>query len=288
MRLRFKGYVFLFVIVIGIFFSIYYYMSLKTDKRKKDLNYNISVLVQTGPKKEALKSVYLEEILELSIDKPSNFFNFDEKKAQLKLLSNPLIKDAFVKKIKPNTIYVDYSIQTPIAKFLDFNNIAIDETGSCFPFFPFYSPKNLPEIYLNDENIDPNKLFAKAIKTEKVDLALYLLKLLNNYDKSSFEIKRIDLSNVDSKSYGKKEIVIFLDHILKININSKIYTLIFPRILRLNPDSFEEQMGNYFNLNSKMLDDYKKQIRLDDSFPLMSVFGKKIVDLRIEKMAFID
>ena len=53
-----------------------------------DLHYQLHTVIQTGPEKEALPTLYLMELLELSMDKPQNYVTFDEKVAEKKILQS--------------------------------------------------------------------------------------------------------------------------------------------------------------------------------------------------------
>ena len=287
MRLTFKGYVIISFFLLILSSSFFVFSAYSKSQKKKDPIYNLKVIVQTGSKKEALKSMYLAELLNLSVDKPVNYFSFNEKEATAVLLKSPLIKKACVKKIKPATVYVDYEIREPIAKFQDYKNLAVDKEGFIFPLSPFFSPRNLPEIYLHDEAIDSKKLFSSCVKTSKMQLALSILDFFNSIKEKNFSLKKIDLSNLDAKSYGRREMVITLEHSLKVK-NNKEAILIFPHILRLGQANYKQQVLNYFALNEKIMQDYRRQIANSDMTKGSVTFNKKVIDLRINKLAFID
>ena len=130
------------------FFLLRYYKNF-TVERSQNAAFRLETIIQTGDKKEALKTVYLAELMGLSYDRPSNYYTFDTKEAEMKLCKSPFIKSAIVKKLKPKTIYVDYTVREPIAWVGDYENVAIDREGRIFPVFPFFSPKKLPKIFLH-------------------------------------------------------------------------------------------------------------------------------------------
>ena len=115
---------------------------------RRDPRNHLTQIVQTGLQKEALKTVYLAELVGLSIDRPAAYFDFDPKKAEMRLLKSPLIKQAKVMLLPPSTLAVDYTVRQPIALLYDCENAAIDEEGRIFPVSPYLSPKNLPQLYL--------------------------------------------------------------------------------------------------------------------------------------------
>ena len=135
------------VFSIGAHKGIKYWFSQKKEAATPNV---VEYIVQTGPCKEALDSEYLIEVLDLSVDKPALFKTFDTKAAEDKLYADSLIEQVAVKKIKPNMVYIDYTLRKPIAKASDFYNAALDKEGVLFPIHPFFSPKKLPEIYLGE------------------------------------------------------------------------------------------------------------------------------------------
>jgi hypothetical protein len=214
--------------------------------------YEIQSIIQTGPEKEALPTIYLAELLNLSRDLPQNYFTFDEKKAEKRLLTSPVIEKAIVKKIKPNTIYIDYEVFRPIALWGDNSNLAIDEKGHVFPIEPYFSPKRLPEIYFGKQEIE----------REKLEIALAILIYFDK--RSTFEetiIKMIDVSEALHESFGKREVVITLEE--------KGQTW----YLRLTPHKFPEELNNFITLKRSYMTSSK---------------GKKVVDLRLAKVAYVE
>ncbi|BBI18369.1 FtsQ-type POTRA domain-containing protein [Neochlamydia sp. S13] len=77
--------------------GLIYYKYIKRQ-RLYNSQYNIVAIAQTTPDKEPLKTAYLAELLNLSIDQPTNIFRFNTQAAQQKLLNSPLITHAYVKK----------------------------------------------------------------------------------------------------------------------------------------------------------------------------------------------
>ena len=75
-----------------------YYQHISAQSAQDD-RYEIIAIVQTCPQNETLKGVYLAELLNLSVDQPTNLFRFKTKEAVRKLLQCPMIKNASVKKI---------------------------------------------------------------------------------------------------------------------------------------------------------------------------------------------
>lgn len=202
------------------------------DQKQKFKHSYLSTIVQTGPQKEALKTDYLVQLLDLSLDRPRKMKDFDLKEGEQKLLSSPVIKEAELKTLDLGTLYIDYSIRQPIALLYDFENRAIDEECAVFPLIPFFSPKNLPEIYLGVSN-------TKIKGDPKVDLALDILKLVTDPSvKDQLNVRRIDVSKAFEKSFGRQEIVVLVeDELISIFETGQIHYFL-PQYLRLSRKNY--------------------------------------------------
>ncbi|MBS0649779.1 MAG: hypothetical protein JSR93_01330 [Verrucomicrobia bacterium] len=257
----------------------------------------IQTMVQTGPQREALKTEYLAELLGISADFPPLAANFDLKAAELKLRACPLIADAQVKLLKPSTLYVDYTIRQPVAWAGDYENIAIDKAGYLFPFRPFFSPKNLPEIYMglgpfgeqSEESDKPVAEWNQPLAGKYAELALNLLNLLNEPQvQELFTVKRIDVSKAFSESYGTREIILIAEDLIPINSNGKQIQYLFPKILRLSTKNYAAELGNYLKLRPQLIENQRAGIKLspDDNGTIRQ--KETIIDFRIPNLAFID
>ncbi len=239
-------------------------------QNKKDLNLDVD---------------YLAELLDLSFDKPTNIFTFDENEAQKKLLKSPIIVDAKAKKMKPDCVFVDYTLRKPIAILHDFENTLIDQDCYIFPKDPFFKDQNFCKIYLN---LDEFKGFEK-IDTKEAKLAIDILnKLKTSGFADAIKITMLDTSRAYLQSYGKREIVLQIDEIVKINKEQKKTEFVFPKILRLSNTNFLEQISNYASLRKKIIKDYENQAVNFEATPGIVRFSPKTIDLRISKLAFID
>lgn len=246
----------------------------------------IRAIVQTGPQKEALKTGYLAELLELSDDKPTLSSDFDTKQAVQKLSSSPVISEAEVKIQEPGILYIDYTTRQPIALLLDYENVALDKEGYPFPVAPFFTPKKLPEIYLGmDEEIEWNQ----PIKGEKIELAFSLLELINGPIVSDlFNVKRIDVSNAFEMSYGRREIVLFTQDEIYNTYKGKEVRYVVPRILRLPAKKFSQELGNYLKFREQRLEKERLELTAPPDEQTVVHCPTIIIDLRIPQLAFID
>ncbi len=252
----------------------------RTEKLQSGV-YQISSIIQTGPEKEALKTSYLAELLGLSADIPMQLYGLNLKKAEQQLTSSPLIANAKVKRLPPSTLYIDYEVRKPIARLSDFNNTAIDREGYLFPIDPFFSPKRLPEIYLG---LPANTGW--HVKSPYFDLALEILQFLETAPwKEGLRIKRIDVSNAFAPSLGQREVVLFTEEELSVRKENGEVICVFPKILRLAPKDYTQQLSNFFALRRTMMEDYRKQVAtLEEG----GRFAPRIIDLRIPQLAFVE
>ena len=250
--IRTVGSLFVFT---ALAFSIYRMLRWMEVERLLNPNYILTQIIQTGPVKEALPTVLLAELIDLSVDHPTNYYALDEKKAEAKLLNCPVIARASVKKIKPNTVYIDYELRRPVALYADFENMAIDEQRRLFPLIPYFTPKQLPEIVLGEHR------FHEMVTGEKIELAFQVLEMLVLAKIQEHAIiKRIDVSKAFSASYGKREIVVVLEQ-----KSERHY-------LRLTQKSLASGVANYLSL-------------IEGLDPVSTT---RVIDLRIEKLAYIE
>jgi hypothetical protein len=211
--------------------------------------YCIHKLIQKRPPSDFLKTPYLAQLLHLSCEKKTSLSQFDFKKAEKELISSFVIKRATIKKIKPDTLYIDYTMRHPIAYLADMSNTAIDEEGFLFPFAPFYTPKYLPEIYFGtpfQENI-----WGTQIEAEKMTIVKEILTKFPNQC-----LSWMDLSKLSAPSLGQREIVIEIEN----------------HLLRLSTLEFKKEIYRYFLLKNDCLKKLKNRC---------------IIDLRLPEVAYI-
>lgn len=272
--------------------ALYFYHYVKV-KKMRDEKFNIVAIAQTSSDSESLKTLYLSELLNLSIDRPSNLYRFNTKEAKKKLLASSLIKAAHVKKIPPGTIFVEYTLRKPIAFLGDYTNTAIDADGVLFPFKPFFSPKNLPEIYLGLSSLgeegeasnEEGGKWGSPLYGLKAKLALTIYQLITKYSCSeNMQLMRIDTSKAFALSYGQRHIVVMLEERLEREIGGHSVLVFYPKILRLSTDNFSQEIANFLTLNPIL---NKKALKTpwEDSKAIHKM-PATVIDLRVPHVAY--
>ena len=263
------------------------------EAHKHNPAYNIVALVQTSAELEGLRTVYLAELLNLSIDHPTNLYAFDAKAAREKLMASPLIKEAAVKKIRPGTIHVDYVLRKPVAFLSDFGNTLIDAERVIIPFKPFFTPKKIPEIYLgldrakdDSGELLPEVSLGRPLQCPSIELAFTLFNFaINSCCDESSTLLSIDVSKAFAPSYGQRQIVMVFEDRIQRLIDGRPVFNVYPRIVRLAPDSYRQQLANYLVLRS-----YLRQQEKAGAGTEKLVLGKAavmIIDMRLSELAFI-
>lgn len=249
-----------------------YFISVR-ERRLHDEQYRIAAIVQNAGQKEPLKTAYLAELLNLSLDKPVNIYRFDVKAAEARLMASPVIKKAEVRKILPGTLYVQYEIRTPLMLLGNYTNTVIDNNGYRFPLRPFFTPKRLSTLYIKPSR-DEQTIWGSTIQDdESLAMAIRIQNLFKKYGREDLFIKQIDLSHLKSDSYGQRQIVLILQKLiydpLDLENEKKIY-------VRLSPDHYRQGLINFFNLYEKLL---RNELTMhNDRF---------VIDFRVPHLAFI-
>ena len=229
----------------------------KVREQKTSPKFAITHIIQTGPSKKALPTDTLAKFMDLSIDQPTNLYRFPLKAAEIKLCDHPLIESAKIKRIKPNSLFIDYALRAPLARIGDYSNTAVDQNGVLFPLEPYLTPKNLPEIVFGMSFDEP--IWGKKVD---LDLALDLFEFVSQFEE--LDLKRIDFTDLKAESYGKRGITLILSH------GSR------DRILRLSHKEHRKELSRYMQLQRALGDESADNLK-----------PAQVIDLRIEDLAFI-
>lgn len=244
------------VIVICLFFGarlLYFYIQ---RERALDEKYKIVAIVQKSHSRDVVATPYLAELMQLSSDQPVNLYSFDPQKAARTLQSLQIFKKVKIQALQPGIVCIDYTLRSPVAMIADFENRAIDGSGKyLFPMEPFFTPKNIPEIYLG------------SFEQKRIDFAFEVMKFVKkSFDQekgsSSFFLKRIDVSPAFAKS-ANREIILFVQE----GSDKECY-------VRLNSTTYQDDFSRFFQLLPTL-----KQVNQEADL--------YIVDLRIDRLALV-
>jgi hypothetical protein len=254
-----------------------YFLHLK-ERRIHDEQYHIVAIIQSTPLADALKTVYLAEILDLSLDRPINLYQFNTSEAVQILLRHPLIKSATIKKILPGTLYIDYQMRVPVAYVGDLSNTAIDEEGYLLPFRPFFTPKRLPTLYLGLEKKECQ--WGNCLKNlPSLTLAFGLLEQFKELKEEKYNLKQVDVMQALADSYGQRQVILMVEECVQED-NSSAKRQIY---LRLSSDHTEQDLTNFrtlMNVEFEKKDVLFAKANAQDHHPI-------IIDFRIPHLAFI-
>lgn len=250
-----------------------YYLRVR-ERRYHDEQYKIVAIVQSTPQGDALKTVHLAEVLDLSLDKPVNLYQFNIKESTQKLLSLSVIKMAAMKKMLPGTLYLEYLMRKPYAFVGEFTNTVIDEEGFLFPFRPFFTPKYLPILYLGLSQEECQ--WGNCVKElPTVQLAFDLICQWEALHSDRFHLKHLDVTQAFEENYGKRQVVMLLKE-----KNGKWLEkdLDIPIFLRLSADHIEQDLRNFMTLQNVYFEGRGKERGKEKTI---------VIDFRIPHLAFI-
>jgi hypothetical protein len=229
--------------------SAVFMLSLLFYKHKSKRADLCTYIAQTGPRKEALSLDYLAALLELPLDRPVFLSDLDLKAIHHRLLAQPVIAEAIVTRERGGVLLIDYTLRAPIAFLGDFPNLAMDREGCCFPFFPFFTPKNIPTVYLGLEALPSFPLRGK-----KINLALAFFQMWEKSFPRPFpKLVSIDLSHFSRPCLlASREIVLTA----KTKKGDTHY-------LRLSPDIDKDPFKRYAMIADQWEGDFTFDLRID-------------------------
>lgn len=219
----------------------------------------IQRIVQSGPQYCAFHTAFFAEALGLATDLPTFFYSFDSREAEKKLLETHLFKEVIVKKVKPNTLFIEYAPRCPIAYLGEYSNTALDEEGRLFPFTPFFTPKKLPLVFwgneLSEKQIEGG-IWGKNLSEEKMTIVRNLFFLFPDV-----QLKSIDLATIHAPTLGQRQMIVVLER------NKQKH------ILRLTPKNYLLEIQNYFKLLETGLLGKEEVCTVDLRLPQVAYFS---------------
>ena len=233
--------------------------------KQSDPRFKVIAISQSNTKMEFLDTAYLAELLELSTDRPINLYRFNTQEAEKILEKEPLIKKATVSRIPPGTLLIDATIRMPKVFLGNFSNMAIDAEGVLIPFKPFFTPKRLPEIILEEKEVQ-GLHWGNKLESASFNLAMDVLQAIQQ-DSSALSVKLIDMKHAFSTQYGQKEIIVVVEKDFQDASIPKIH------YLRLSTKNFKQELSYYGALFQHL-----------DLEMLKSI---SIIDLRVPETAYL-
>lgn len=188
-----KAVVLSLVLISGVPWGSYFAYKMYKSHLEQDNRYILKAIVTKSDGYNVLPSAFFSEKLGLSIDRPINLYSFPISKAEERLMAFHVFKKVKISRIPPSSLLIEYELRNPQFLLATLSNTAVDAEGIVFPYYPFFTPKKLPELRLNGD-----------IKWgDKLDVAIPL-KLLEEMPR----VTGIDLSKMDLDSLGEREIAL--------------------------------------------------------------------------------
>jgi hypothetical protein len=100
------------------------------------------------------------------------------------------------------------------------------------------------------------------------------------------ELLRVDVSNAFSDSWGRREVVLVINDRELYMQDDKLVTLVFPRILRLSTQNYEEDLKKYSLIKDTLKVSSIEKVDLKNAKNIVKLPGL-IVDLRIQDLAYV-
>ncbi len=200
----------LFLCFLPILVVIKTIQNREEKKIESDL-FELKAIIQTGPRKRALPSQYLLQQMGISNNTHKNIYSLDVDKLKKMLISHPVILDAMVDIIPPDTLYVDYTVRDPKLVLGNWENTAVDTDLTFFPLYPYYTPKKLPKVFISDIN---EVKWGEKSRSSELNLTIELVK---NWEDPLYSrgiaIREVDVSHAFIPKLGDREIVFLLEKI---------------------------------------------------------------------------
>lgn len=273
---------------LALFGAVCFWKEQQRRSRIQDSAYRLTTIVQTGPEKSPLPTKYLAEVLGLSRDVPVSLYSLDLEECARKLEASPYIEKALCKRLPPNALYIEYTVRHPIAYLADYDNMAISAEGYLFPIAPFFGrEESLPEIYLGlpsfesppDSQGRSGGTWTEPVQNRYWTLALQVLEDAKKVlDPSVMRLLRIDVSQSFADSSGQREIVLCTEE------RVGAFAL-FPKIVRLHPQKYSEEIDLFLALCQKLQKAYVPQLA---QLKEPKRFTSRIVDLRLPQLGFVE
>lgn len=190
----------------------------------------LTTLIQKTPTIQMLSPRFFSNYLGLNPSgKNIDIRKLDISKINKKLKAFPIFKTIEAEFTKEGELFVSYHLRNPQFRLKDFTNCAVDEEGFVIPLSSFYTPKNLPHLYLGLQELDFSK-------NHQINLANQIINffVINNLDQLSVTL--IDLSRLNSKLKSHQEVIVTIEFLDK------------KHFLRIHPQIIDKALIRYVSL----------------------------------------
>ncbi len=199
------------------------------ERYKNQPHYRITKIAHEVLSDIHLPEGFFAEYLHLSKEDPPFLYKWNQEEGNRMLRECPLLEEGSLHLTPPDTLHITYRVRTPCALLYDTPNMAIDKSGVCFPFAPFFSPKRLPFLTIGEGD--------RVI--EKRKCALQILSLAQQcLHKEEWSPSLVDVAHLFSEKEAEREIVLLVQHDWK---EEKMY-------LRLRWENKEEALAHFLVL----------------------------------------
>lgn len=254
--------------------------------RKTSATFAIRHIKQIGPEKEALRTNYLCELLNLAQDDPQNLYSFDLEKAKEELLKSPVIKSATLSILPSDTLCIEYEVYKPVAYLHESSNTAIDAKGMAFPVVPYLSEKRLPYVYLGIQENQAESLWGKTLVGHHLEQALELLQLFEQPRyQECFQVSFLDVSSITSPHYGQREVIVKLEDRTTFSHEGQVFTHSFPRFIRFPVKGLQVQLENYLQMRPYLAE--RQMTKMAGAQEKSSGKRPLVIDMRLSDLAFV-
>jgi|GEM_PF-3320736 len=215
----------------GLFFGCFFLMQWSAKLQRAS---GIEKIVLHTQESELLSPQLFAYYLGLSANTLTPLVDFDLSPAKSELLQKLPLKSIRLKKRKPDQLWIAYELKRPLAILGNASNTLIDTEGSLMPYKPFYSPKKIPTIYLQQE---------RQMQEEELACCKRIFALLEDR-----ELTILDLRWICHASKAKRGVVVAL------GTEGATHTL------RLTVEGYEEELLAYLQLKKRFLESNRPYI----------------------------
>lgn len=209
--------------------SYLFYRGIKKKNETRNPRYLLRRVFINSPQEEHVPPDLFLHLLKDNIDRVS-LYDIRLSNLEEKLMEFPIFEKATVALSFPDALEITYQMKKPFMFLQDVENAALDQRGVLIPFHPYYSPKNLPQLYLK---VDTSSLtWGSPLQSQKLQFAAEVYNFLDKNFSRNWEMKSIDLQDIQNEEGRNQQFVVTL----KNTANQSEWRL------KLNPKNYDAQL----------------------------------------------